>query len=191
MVDERDGIPAPAALTTAGLCGVTRIVSGGQTGADRAALDWAIANRIDHGGWCPLGRRADDGEIPLTYRLTETPSAAYEQRTRWNVRDSDATLIFSLAAELSGGSQFTQDVALRFGKPCLHVYPGVDGPRLIRDFLATHAVRVLNVAGPRASREPGVAQSVQTALDAVLRLCTGGRSTTSGSGPAALNAGRT
>lgn len=89
------------------------IISGGQTGVDRAALDWAIANRIPHGGWCPKGRRAEDGPLPRRYKLRETPSRSYAQRTRWNVRDSDATLIFSAANSLTGGSELTRRTALR------------------------------------------------------------------------------
>src|SRR2546423_13574935 len=69
----------------------TKIVSGGQTGADRAALDFALAHKIPQGGWCPKGRRAEDGVIEPCYRLVETPSSRYSQRTAWNVRDSDAT----------------------------------------------------------------------------------------------------
>lgn len=135
---------------------IERIVSGGQTGADRAALDWAIRRRIPHGGWCPRGRRAEDGRIPERYQLIETPSRDYGQRTRWNVRDSDATLIVSRAATLLGGSAYTARAARRLGKPWLHVHPGGDDPKAIREFLARHRVRVLNVAGPRASGEPGV-----------------------------------
>lgn len=74
---------------------VARIISGGQTGADRAALDFAIAHDIPHGGWCPSGRLAEDGRIPSRYQLRETPSPDYAQRTEWNVRDSDGTVIFS------------------------------------------------------------------------------------------------
>ena len=72
---------------------IHKIVSGGQTGVDRAAPDWAIAHGIEHGGWCPAGRRAQDGEIPDMYSLQQTPGRNYRQRARWNVRDSDATLI--------------------------------------------------------------------------------------------------
>ena len=81
-----------------------KIVSGGQTGADRAGLDWAISMGIPHGGWCPRGRKAEDGVIPARYQLTETKSADYLTRTRWNVRDSNATVIFTLKPTLSGGS---------------------------------------------------------------------------------------
>jgi len=72
----------------------TRIVSGGQTGADRAALDWAIAHGIPHGGWCPKGRKAEDGMSQAKYELIETPSTDYVQRTELNVRDSDGTVVF-------------------------------------------------------------------------------------------------
>ena len=141
-----------------------RIVSGGQTGADRAALDWAIEHGIAHGGWCPRGRRAEDGPIARHYRLRETPSHDYQQRTRWNVRDSDATLIFSRAAELSGGSAYTMRCAQRMGRPWLHVCPGEERIAAIRAFLKEHAVRTLNVAGPRVSTDPGIYDYVFSVL---------------------------
>jgi putative molybdenum carrier protein len=79
-----------------------KIVSGGQTGADRAALDWALARGVPCGGWCPKGRKAEDGPIDLKYPLKETPSSSYLQRTEWNVRDSDATVVFSIEPTLTG-----------------------------------------------------------------------------------------
>jgi hypothetical protein len=130
-----------------------RVVSGGQTGADRAALDWALARGIAHGGWCPLGRRAEDGRIDARYLLRETPSRDYAQRTFWNVRDSDATLVFSRTTELSGGSAYTASCAERLRRPWRHVHPGSDGIGDIESFLAQHAVRTLNVAGPRVSTD--------------------------------------
>jgi len=147
---------------------VTKIISGGQTGADRAALDWAIAHGVEHGGWCPKERRAEDGRIDERYRLKETPSVQSRQRTAWNVRDSDATVIFSLTGELSGGSKLTLEVAGKLGKPCLHVYPGSDVVTSLREFLARYEVRILNVAGPRASRAPTIARFVQAALSAAI-----------------------
>ena len=151
--------------------GLVRIVSGGQTGADRAALDWAIAHDLPHGGWCPRGRRAEDGTIPGRYRLSETPGVAYVQRTEWNVRDSDGTVIFTVSETLTGGSLTTVEFARVFGRPCLHLSRRVDGdlagPKL-RRFVGDHAIRVLNVAGPRASGEPGVGQFVRTTLDVAL-----------------------
>jgi hypothetical protein len=148
------------------------LVSGGQTGADRAALDWAIAHGVPHGGWCPRGRLAEDGVIPDRYRLRETPSADYAQRTEWNIRDSDATLIVSIASELTGGSRLTRAIAERLGKPCLHVARADVDTACVRDFLVRHRVRVLNVAGPRASKEADAHASTYVFLDAVFPAAT-------------------
>jgi hypothetical protein len=144
-----------------------RIVSGGQTGADRAALDWALSRGVPCGGWCPKGRRAEDGAIGPRYPLTETPSEDYAQRTEWNVRDSDATVIVSLAPSLTGGSRLTRELAAKHGRPCLHLHPALDAPRLLAAFVRENGVRVLNVAGPRASNEPGVYAYVMRVLEAV------------------------
>jgi hypothetical protein len=143
------------------------IVSGGQTGADRAALAWAIDRGIAHGGWCPRGRRAEDGIIPRRYRLTETPSDRYAERTEWNVRDSEGTVIFSLSDTLGGGSLLTARIARALGKPWLHLSASADTPAAqLRRFVAEHGIRVLNVAGPRASGEPGVGRFVRQVLEA-------------------------
>jgi len=145
-----------------------RIVSGGQTGADRAALDWAWRRNIPHGGWCPAGRLAEDGTIPSHYRLQETPSPAYLQRTEWNVRDSDGTVIFSIDARLTGGSQATVDFAVEQKKPWLHLSrngaSADHAPRLLA-FIREHNIKVLNVAGPGAAKEPSVYQFVQDTLE--------------------------
>ena len=90
---------------------IPKIVSGGQTGADRAALDWALSRGIECGGWCPKGRKAEEGPIPSKYPLVETPSSNYVQRTEWNVRDTDGTVIISIAEILSGGSKKTLEFA--------------------------------------------------------------------------------
>src|SRR5229473_8136967 len=100
---------------------VQRIISGGQTGADRAALDWAIENGVPHGGWCPKGRLAEDGRIDIRYQLQEAPSSGYPQRTEWNVRDSDGTVIFSIAPVLTGGSKQTVNLAMKHQKPLFHI----------------------------------------------------------------------
>jgi len=142
-----------------------KIISGGQTGADRAALDWAIANGIEHGGWCPQGRLAEDGVITAQYDLRETPKADYLQRTEWNVRDSDATTIISLATRLTGGSLATAKLASDLGKPCLHLsglQDAQENARQLADFLRRHEVQILNVAGPRASGEPDVGAFIQS-----------------------------
>ncbi len=96
--------------------GLLKIVSGGQTGADRAALDWALANGVASGGWCPFGRWAEDGAIGVRYPLRETPERKPSQRTEWNIRDSDGTLIVSLAKRLIGGTRLTDDLAKSLAK---------------------------------------------------------------------------
>ena len=136
-----------------------KIISGGQTGADRAALDFAIARGIPHGGWCPRGRLAEDGAIPGRYQLSETPDSDFSRRTEWNVRDSDGTVIFSIAPALAGGSRQTAKLAQRYQKPCLLLSRERDGETAagkLRDFLAGQGIKVLNVAGPRQSQEPEV-----------------------------------
>jgi hypothetical protein len=92
------------------------IVSGGQTGADRAALDWALAHNVPCGGWCPKGRKAEDGPIEPKYPLKATPSGSYLQRTEWNVRDSDANVLFSIEPTLTGGSNKTVEFARKHRK---------------------------------------------------------------------------
>jgi hypothetical protein len=148
-----------------------KIVSGGQTGADRAALDFAIAHGIPHGGWCPEGRKAEDGSIGWHYQLKETPSSDDAQRTEWNVRDSDGTVIFSCGAALTGGSKKTAEFAKRQGKPCLHLSAKVHGdkaPEVLKKFIEEHQIKVLNVAGPRASKEPMVGEVVKAVLGAIM-----------------------
>jgi hypothetical protein len=139
------------------------LVAGGQTGADRAALDWAIGQGVRHGGWCPRGRKTEDGVLPGCYLLQETPTAACLQRTEWNVRDSDATLIFTPDDRLDGGSKRTAAFADSLNKPWLHVRPGVH-PKYVARFLARHGVQILNVAGKRASSAPGIGELVRLVL---------------------------
>ena len=148
--------------------GVRKIVSGGQTGADRAALDWAITHGLEHGGWCPRGRRAEDGAIACRSRLVETPSEAYVERTEWNVRDSDGTVILSVRETLTGGSKRTAELARQHGKPCLHLSRDAcpaDAAERLRGFVRAYGIGVLNVAGPRASSEPHVGAFVTETLD--------------------------
>lgn len=135
---------------------VLRIVSGGQTGVDRAALDEALARGIEAGGWCPKNRRAEDGRIPDRYPLRETPSEAYAERTAWNVRDADGTLVLTRGAP-AGGTALTVETAGRLEKPFLLV--DLARPVRVEDvqaWLAARNVRVLNVAGPRESEAPGI-----------------------------------
>ena len=144
-----------------------RIVSGGQTGADRAGLDWAIARGVEHGGWCPRRRTAEDGQIPLRYALTETPSSGYPQRTEWNVRDSDATVVFTISDDLTGGSLLTVKCAAKLKKPCIHISARMH-PKYLAQFLSQHSVRTLNVAGQRESNAPDIYGRVFEVLDASL-----------------------
>jgi hypothetical protein len=137
------------------------IISGGQTGVDRAALDAAVRLGIAAGGWCPRGRRAEDGRIDGRYPLRETPSRSYGQRTEWNVRDSDGTLILC-RGELSGGTRLTAELSRRYERPVLVLDLGSDpDPDAARKWLREHGVGVLNVAGPREEGPPGIyAQSL-------------------------------
>ena len=127
------------------------IISGGQTGVDRAALDAALELGIPCGGWCPKGRKAEDGPIPERYPLKETDSSSYPVRTEMNVRDSDGTLILTWGRP-TGGTALTIRLARRHGKPCLVVdLKKPPDPSSLRAWLEKKQIGVLNVAGPRES----------------------------------------
>ena len=141
-----------------------KIISGGQTGIDRAALDAAIALGIPHGGWCPRGRLAEDGAIPSRYRLTETDSPEYRVRTERNVLEGDATLILH-RGRLSGGTELTRQLAERHGRPCLAVdLENPPEPEAIRRWIVAFSGGTLNVAGPRESQSPGISKSAREFL---------------------------
>ncbi len=133
-----------------------QVISGGQTGVDRAALDIALERGVPAGGGCPKGRKAEDGPLAPRYPLKETPSEEYRQRTEWNVRDSDGTLVLTRGAPTEG-TAYTIEVAKKSGKPCL-VLDLTEGPNesAVKAWAHEHAVRVLNVAGPRESKFPGI-----------------------------------
>jgi len=150
---------------------LSKIISGGQTGADRVALDWAIKHNVPHGGWCPKGRKAEDGSISPVYQLTETPSDDYLERNEWNVRDSDGTVIFTIRCELSDGSKRTADFAEQHRKPWLHLSEnseGGDAEIRLKRFIEDNNIKVLNVAGSRASQEPRLLAFVPAVLSAAL-----------------------
>jgi hypothetical protein len=136
--------------------GIQRLISGGQTGVDRAALDVAIALGVPAGGWCPAGRWAENGPIPLRYPLVETPRTDPAQRTEWNIRDSDGTLVV-LDGKPRGGTALTIQTAARLARPLfildLAGYPEVGA---VRRWLDVEQIAVLNVAGPRESECPGI-----------------------------------
>ncbi len=146
----------------------SRIVSGGQTGVDRAALEMAIALGIAHGGWCPRGRLAEDGSVPSRYELIENESTEYKVRTAQNVTDSDATLILH-ERPLSGGTLLTKRVAARLSKPhaCFRITS--ESAVAIGRWLDQVRPEVLNIAGPRESSDPGIQQR---ATDLLLRAVT-------------------
>lgn len=157
--------------------GLRLLVSGGQTGVDRAALDAAMALGVPVGGWCPRGRRAEDGVVPARYPLRETPSRRYAQRTRWNVRDSDATLILLHGEEAEGGTALTVRAAHAEGRPTRVVDLGAEregtraekeGVEAVRAWLRSEHVWVLNVAGPRASEALGVYAAARVFVHALL-----------------------
>ncbi len=158
----------PAGEVAGGASVFTKIVSGGQTGVDRAALDVALEYGLPCGGWCPRGRRAEDGPIDARYPLQETPRPDYPQRTRRNVRDSDGTLVLTCGAA-DRGTALTVRLADELGRPCL-VLNLEDGPRPeeVRAWAEAHRVGVLNVAGPRESSAPGIGERAAAFLRAVL-----------------------
>ena len=141
--------------------GIQKIVSGGQTGVDRGALDAAMALGIEHGGWCPRGRLAEDGKIPPRYLLTDTESSEYWIRTERNVIDSDGTLIL-YREKLKGGTEFTYRMTRKHRKPSLRIDMLDDPcPSAVRQWIVENAIGVLNVAGPRESSCQGIAERAQ------------------------------
>jgi hypothetical protein len=145
-----------------------KLISGGQSGVDRAALDAARSAGLEIGGWCPAGRWAEDGPIPLEYPLDETPEAGPGQRTAWNVRDADATLILT-RGQPGGGTAQTLECARAAGRPWLLVDldTAAHAPA-ISAWLAGVRPGTLNVAGPRESQAPGIAEAVRGLLEALL-----------------------
>ncbi len=150
-----------------------RIISGGQTGVDRAALDFAVRRGLDYGGWCPRGGWAEDfPEPPGALRhyplLAPTPSADPRQRTLWNVRDSDATLIIGSALCASEGSAFTLSCVIALGKP--HHLVDLRNPGAVlavRAWIERARPQTLNIAGPRESESPGIFEAAATFLGAL------------------------
>jgi hypothetical protein len=147
---------------------IKKIVSGGQTGADRAALDFALTHGIPCGGWVPKGRKAEDGCIPKRYPMTEAPSSDYLRRTELNVQDADANVIFTMRSTLNGGSKRTAEFAAKHRKPCLHLSSSTRSPAdALARFIEKHNVHTVNIAGSRGSKEPTVGQFVIEVLTQV------------------------
>jgi predicted Rossmann-fold nucleotide-binding protein len=148
-----------------------RIVSGGQTGADQAALDVAIELGIPHGGWVPKGRRTEQGPLPEKYRTKEMPTDSYPKRTEQNVIDSDGTLIISHGG-LKEGSDYTRMMAAKHGKPWIHIdadkHSVEVAVQMIRTWVSGNDIECLNVAGPPASKDAHIFGTTKTLLKAVL-----------------------
>ena len=145
-----------------------KIVSGGQTGVDRAALDVALELELPCGGWCPKGRRAEDGRISDRYPMEEASSPDYRVRTELNVQDSDGTLILA-RGRLAGGTLLTLKLARRFHKPYF-VVDLVQGGDVtsVREWGQTEKIGILNVAGPREGEAPGIHAQASSFLREVL-----------------------
>lgn len=149
-----------------------KIISGGQAGVDRAALDVALAHGIPAGGWCPKGRVAEDGVIDAIYPLSETASADPAQRTERNVGDATATLIL-LQGPADAGTRHTIGVARDLGRPWMTVDLGGQTERAdvtaVARWIADGHVRILNIAGPRESNAPGIYKAASIYLHELVR----------------------
>lgn len=152
---------------------IKKLIAGGQTGADQAALDVAIKLGISHGGWIPKGRLTENGVLDDKYQLKEMETTNYNKRTEQNVIDSEGTLIIS-HGQLTGGSDYTRDMALRHNRPWLHIdlnkTIAFQAARQIRSWLAEHEINVLNVAGPRASKDPAIYNATTDILETAFYL---------------------
>jgi hypothetical protein len=153
---------------------IEKIISGGQTGVDQAALDAAIKLGIPHGGWIPKGRMTEDGSLSNKYNLIEMPTDSYPERTKKNIRESDGTLILSHGM-ITGGSEYTQKMALKLKKPMLHVdlskQTPFDAAVQINNWIVEYNIKVMNVAGPRASKDSKIYQSTLDIIESVLFVC--------------------
>lgn len=149
-----------------------KIISGGQTGVDRGALDAALAAGFPCGGSCPKGRKAEDGSIDARYPLTEMPTTEYRPRTRQNVADADGTLIL-FWRDLTGGTRETMLFAEELGKPVLTLDLAVKSIEIAAveaaAFVELNSVATLNVAGPRESTHAGAAAVSREVVDEVLK----------------------
>ncbi len=152
---------------------IQKIISGGQTGADRAALDFAIKHNIPYGGWVPKGRKTEDGTLPEKYHLQEMPTGQYYKRTEQNTIDSDGTLIVSYGL-LTGGSALTPEFAKQHRKPWIHIdletTPYPDAARMIQEWVGRNGIKVMNVAGARGSKDPMIYQAVTELLEEIKKV---------------------
>jgi hypothetical protein len=152
---------------------IKKIISGGQTGADRGALDLAIMLDLPYGGWIPKGRKSENGILPDKYKLKEMPTSSYSKRTEQNVLDSDGTLIVS-RGRLMGGSALTKELAEKHGRPCIHVdlrtSDFLEPAKIIHSWIIRNGIETLNVAGPRASEDPEIHEITMHLLSTIFSL---------------------
>ena len=152
---------------------IRKIISGGQTGVDQAALDAAINLAVAHGGWIPKGRITESGPLPEKYKLKETRSSNYADRTEKNVRDADGTLIISHGL-LTGGSEYTREMAIKHKRPWLHIdlsqTAAFQAASAINQWILQKEIEILNVAGPRASKDPAVYQEALNIIESAYYL---------------------
>ena len=150
---------------------IEKIISGGQTGADQAALDMAIELGFEHGGWIPKGRKTENGLLPDKYKLQEMPTTSYPKRTEKNILDSNGTLILS-HGKLTGGSALTRKLAKKHGRPWLHLdldkLSVSDASKKTASWIDRNGIQVLNVAGSRASKDLGIYKATMEILRTVL-----------------------
>lgn len=146
-----------------------KIISGGQTGVDRAALDFALKNNITCGGWCPKGRIAEGGEIPEKYPLKETTTSEYSERTENNIIDSDATLIIYYK-KIDPGTRLTRKLCTKYHKPLFNLNLSDDFklPELM-SWIQKNKIKVLNIAGPRESNSPGIYNTTLAFFESVYK----------------------
>ncbi len=152
---------------------IEKFISGGQTGADQAALDVAVKYNIPYGGWIPKGRRTEAGPLPARYRMSLMPSAEYRDRTLKNIQDSHGTAVL-YRNRLMGGSKLTRQLARTEGKPCMAVNLETHDPFetavTLQSFRDEYQINVLNIAGPRASHDPDIYMDVKMVLEIFVYL---------------------
>jgi hypothetical protein len=148
---------------------ILKIISGGQTGVDRAALDFALGNGFACGGWCPAGRKAEDGPIPESYPLRESPVESYEVRTRMNVTEAGGSLIIHKGT-MDRGTDLCHRYCLEYGKPVFVIdLSGSYSKEAFMQWCRENKVSVLNIAGPRESNAEGIGRETKTLLEKILK----------------------
>ena len=152
---------------------IKKIISGGQIGADQAALDVAIKLGISHGGWIQKGRKTQSGLLPEKYKLKEMPTSSFIKRIEQNVVDADGTIIISHGA-LTGGANYSQKMTTKHGRPCIHIdlsnIPIFIAASRINTWVAEHNIEVLNVTGSRTSEDPKIYNDAMLIIENAILL---------------------